>query len=429
MLLLDFNDADVTLSRDGEVLYRAPGVAHVDEARVLFGAEAESRSRLYPGLSHDQFWRRLNAEPVSPPGPAAANQADLVYLHLKEILAAAGGDRGEDLVALAPGAITSERLSLFLGIAGEAGAAVRAVVDTGVAAGAAHAFAPDAVPLTCAVIDVSRYCGIVSTLEVDADVHRRAVVEVVEAGTNGLFEGWIALVADRFVGETRLDPLQIAATEQQLFDRLAALVADGEGTRFELSHDDGIRRVDVAPDALARKASRSYDALARAADGADAVLLTHRAAGMPGLEAHLKRAGCAVAALAEQDLREAVAAGMPRITADGAAVRFITSLDARHAADPAAPAVPAAAEAPAPTHLLCGDIAAALSQCADASDHPACPLSGPAIEVGTDGGAVRVTPAARGVTLNGEPLTAAAAVSTGDRMAWQGIEFRLIAVA
>lgn len=431
MLILDFNDSEVTLWRDDALLYRAPGIAHVDDAQVLFGAEAERRSRLYPAQSHDQFWRRLNAEAVSPPGPTVANQADLVYLHLKAILDEAGGSAAEDTIALAPGAITGERLSLFLGIAREVGVQVRAVVDGAVAAAAASPPAQGAGEQTCAVVDVTRHIGVVSVIDVAAgEVQRRDVVEVVEAGVGTLFEGWVALAADRFVTETRLDPLRIAATEQQLFDRLGDLVAAGEGTRIELSHDDGLRRVDIPREALAHKAARSYDALARAVTNVDAIALTHRAARMPGLVQHMERLKVPVTELPPNALQQAVQENAGRILGDGGAVRYVTALNARREGDGQTTAAPAQA-APtrhAPTHLLCAGVAVPIAQCPDASDHPACEAQGPAFGIQLEDAGVQVAPTSDEAKLDDAPLLAERPAWAGDTVLWQGIEFRLIAV-
>ena len=432
MLILDFNDSEVTLWRDDALLYRAPGVAHVDDAQVLFGKEAAQRSRLYPGQSHDRFWRRLNAEAVSPPGPTVANQADLVYLHLKAILDAASAAAGEDVVALAPGAITGERLSLFLGIAREVGAGVRAVVNSGVAGAAAQAFSRGSDEFTCAVVDVTRHSGVVSTIDVaSAVVRRRSVIEVVEGGFGTLFEGWIALAADRFVTETRLDPLRIAATEQQLFDRLGDLISAGEGTRIELSHDDGLRRVDIPREALARKAARNYDALARAVTDVDAIVLTHRAALLPGLTERMEQLQQApVTELPADALQQAVLDNAERILGDRGAVRYVTTLAARYASAGAQSAERESTQpaAQAPTHLLCAGIAVPISQCPDARDHPACQARGPAFGIRTADAEVHVFPTGDDATANGAPLPAERPAWAGDTILWQGIEFRLIAV-
>ena len=431
MLILDFNDSEITLWRDDALLYCAPGVAHVDDTQVLFGDEAARRSRLYPGQSHDQFWRRLNAEAVAPPGPTVANQADLVYLHLKAILDAANANAGEDLVALAPGAITGERLSLFLGIAREVGAGVRAVVDGGVTGAAAGALPAGLEDCTCAVVDVTRHGGVVSTIDVaGAEVQRRNVVEVVEAGVGTIFEGWIALAADRFVTETRLDPLRIAATEQQLFDRLGELIAAGEGTRIELDHDDGLRRVDISREALAHKAARNYDALAAAVSAADAIAVTHRAARLPGLAERMKQTELPVLELPADAMRQAVRDNAERILGDGTTVRYITALAARRGSKPARPAPqPAAPPRHPPTHLLCAGIAVPLAQCPDASDHPACDAQGPAFDIRVEDTQVHIAPTSDDATTGDGPLRAKRPAWAGDTVLWQGIEFRLVAVA
>ena len=43
MLVLDINDAEITLRRNGEELYRQPGVANVAAKTTVLGQEARAR--------------------------------------------------------------------------------------------------------------------------------------------------------------------------------------------------------------------------------------------------------------------------------------------------------------------------------------------------------------------------------------------------
>ena len=163
MLLLDINDTEITLTRDGELLYAQPGIALVERGRTQFGSEASAQSRLHPRQAHNEFWQRLNADPVTPAGRGVANQADLVYLQLRAIREAARLDRA-DLVVAAPSTTTPAQLGLLLGIAAEAGFDVRAVVDTAVAAASTQSLA-GSWHGRCRVVDVGLHRAFVTQVD------------------------------------------------------------------------------------------------------------------------------------------------------------------------------------------------------------------------------------------------------------------------
>jgi len=118
MLVLDINDVEITVSRDGAVLYREPGVALADRDGATFGFAALAKSRTRPRQSHNEFWQRLNGDPVKPQGRGVANQADLVYLHLQAIRAAAGIDQDEPAVVAAPSLVSAPQPALYASAAG-----------------------------------------------------------------------------------------------------------------------------------------------------------------------------------------------------------------------------------------------------------------------------------------------------------------------
>ncbi len=432
MLILDINDVEITLSRGGEVLYREPGVAYVDGGDIVFGGNALARSRLHPRQSHNEFWQRLNADPVTPPGDAVENQADLVYLHLDAIRATADIEHGAELIIAAPATATTTQLAMLLGIVAEAGFKVRAIVDAAVAAACLQ-------PLEgrCRVLDVALHRGIVTQLEIgeaqtgDTPQLRRAAVDEVPAtGFAALVEGWVDTVADHFVDSTRFDPLRIAATEQQVFDQVVAGIdADDAEFVIHVEHDNVSRRVSVARRSFAAKSEQRYSLLAQALGAMGApgpVAITHRARKLPGLAAFLRAAGHEVVPLAANAVASAALEHATHIVpaaatdSEAAGARLIAALPISRARSPASRRLP-------PTHLLCGAIALPLAADTDASTHPASGAA-PSFHVKCRDGRVSVAPAAAGVLLNGNPVTSEQPANTGDAIAWGNIEFRLIAV-
>ncbi len=428
MLVLDINDAEITLRRNGEELYRQPGVANVAPKATVLGTEALACSRLHPQQSHNEFWQRLNADPVTPHGPGVANQADLVYLQLQQ-LRAASGERRPAVVVVAPSAVTNEQFAMLLGIAAEAGFDVRTIVDASVAAASRETWDG-----SCGVVDVALQRATVTRVErIDTDagpvVRRTSVDEVPAAGFAGLVEGWIDVVADRFVDGTRFDPLRIANTEQQVFDQLLAGIDTGAGEfSIEVKHHDITRRVSVSRHALAQKSTQRYELFAHTLGDAGTLAASHRVLRLPGLAGFLQEAGHHLLPLAPDAIdvavREQAAYILPR-EGDAATpgTRLIASL-------PALPGSSATATSiQGPTHMLCNSLAIPLRGGISASDHPAF-RAGPSnfrIKRGENGTSVVPAPDAT-IALNGIPIDFEHPAVAGDTVDSGNLAFHLIAV-
>ncbi len=434
MLVLEINDAEIVLGRDGEVLYRQPGVAVVDPDGAVFGHQALARSRLHPQQTHNAFWQRLNADPVTPAGPGVANQADLVYLQLGSIRAAAGLDLpGNDrtaVVVAAPATLAPEQLAVLLGIAHEAGFDVVAIVDSAVAAACLQPLAG-----RCRVVDVSLHRSLVTQLDIDdaeeAMLCRTAVDEIPAAGYAVLVEGWVDVVADRFVDGTRFDPLRIAETEQQVYDQVVAgIQAGGPELTIEIVHGDVTRRVSVSRHALAEKSRQRYDLLARSIGDPTTLAISHRVQRLPGLASFLQELGhdlrplstTAVATgIAEHAARFEPPTGEARGRKAGA--RLVTALPARREG------ASGAIRRRPPTHLLCGTLAVSLGDDTSAREHPGCMGGSPGFRILRREGGFAVAPSpGAAVSLNGSPIDFEHPAESGDAIVSGGNQFNLITV-
>ena len=427
MLVLDINDAEIALWRNGEALYRQPGVAGVAPKNTVFGHEALARARLHPQQSHNEFWQRLNADPVTPRGRGVANQADLVYLQLKDVREATGEKRPA-VVLVAPSAVTNEQFAVLLGIASEAGVEVRAIVDAAVASASRQSWNG-----SCGVVDVSLQRATVTQVErVDTDdgpmVRRSAVDEIPAAGFAALVEGWIDVVADRFVDGTRFDPLRIADTEQQVFDQLLRGIDTGTAEfAIEVNHQDVARRVSVSRHALAQKSTQRYELLGRALGGAETLVVSHRVLRLPGLAGFLQQAGHRLLPLLPDATDDAVVKQAEHIlpAAEDASrgARLITTLPAL--AGSSATVVPGRQ----PTHVLCNALAIPLLGEVHASEHPEYRPGSPDFRIRRDDSGVSVIPTPdAAISLNGMPIDFAHPAAAGDTIASAHLAFRLIAV-
>ena len=417
MWVLELSDAEIALSRDGGMHYREPGVALL-ERQLLFGDAAFAAARLRPRQFQSQYFARMNAEPVVPGIAEISNQADLVYQHLLHIKAAGGiGDEDELFVAV-PSASTPEQLGLLLGIAQEAKLNVRAVIDAAVAAASSVRL-----PERCKLIDVLLHGAAVVDVAVTENARRENVRQIPEVGLMQLLEGWVDTVADHFVGETRLDPLRIAETEQQVFDQVnAQILKDGA---LELSvgvmHRGSERRVHLPASALADKSAQRYELLARQIGTATSLALTHRAARLPGLAERLRALGHRLIYLDPDAVHDGIRECADILRGDDE-VTFISSLPANSEASPP--------EEIPPTHILCDAVAVPLGDDFNASRHPRAEALGNAFRIVRRTGGHYVVPGTEAeVLLNGHALAAETRISLGDSITCGKEEFSIICFA
>ena len=375
MILLELNDAELGLYReDGQPIYRQPAVAHVDAQGSLFGLPAMRIARLHPQQANQQYLARLNADPLPVPVRQAANHADLVYLHFLELQAAMGGSAaasgtsagavreapnhpasrqrglrlpwpgtrkdsataqhrgasrstrpppdpaaprapgngangGRGLIAAVPGSLSGDQLGVLLGIAQEAGLAIRGFVDSAVLMASA---AP--LPARCWLLDLHLTRACLTELHAGDEVARGDVQEFPGCGLLSCLDGWANLLADRFVQDTRFDPLHSADTEQQLYNQLYDWTqaggrggAGGDDFAAEIRHGGHERRAQAPGNALRGKLTQRFGPLAQKLPDGAPLLVAPRSAALPGLIPALIDLGVAAEALAADTLKRAFA--------------------------------------------------------------------------------------------------------------------------
>jgi hypothetical protein len=210
--------------------------------------------------------------------------------------------------------------------------------------------------------------AVVTELTKTEGLARQRVDEVAELGFANLSDAWVNAIADRFVRDARFDPLSIAAADQQLYNQLHVWLADpARPKEFSVDVDlrGSLRRADLGIDALVTKVTPRYRMLDRFTE-ATTVLLSHRAARLPGLSEHVASNAGRVVSLDRMDLFRGVAMHQALIRSDPAALRLVTRLPVQSAVavEREAPPPPTALRLPPerPTHVLLGSDAVAIGQ-------------------------------------------------------------------
>jgi len=401
--IIEFNDLELSLYRGEDRLYSAPGFAVVREGEVLFGEPALRVARMHPQQANQQYLKRMNGDPLLQPVRIAANHADLVYLHLKELAALTG----DDVVLAVPGTVNGEQLGVLLGICQEVGIQVSGFVNAAVAA-----VTTTPVPERVLYLDVFLQHVQVSELSVRDEVRHERSFEVRDCGFSNLLDGWVNLIADRFVQETRFDPLHTADSEQQLYNQVYDWVRGPHHRNevfIEIVHGDQRRTVEIPAADLELKAQQRVDRLLDVMPAEGTLVLSARAARLPGMSNRLRSAGRELCLLKADAVALGCAAHLPLLRSADGELKLVTRLPHSHGITPAV----ATQSDRTPTHLLCEHIARPLRETALA-DRIRATVNGVWLVAGAP------------ASVNGEIVTTDRRLCLGDVVAMGGTSYTAI---
>ena len=388
-LAIEIHDAGILVSGDGyaaaQLPAASPGYALIADGRTVTGAAAAAAARLKPKQINSRFWSDVDAmqPPSSSPSPSSPTltHADLAHAHLSAIWEGVrgdvlGGGGDAEVLLVIPGSYSDPQLGLVLGITRACGMPVTGMVDAALAAAMGSFEAAGEESLAPAVsekhllhLDLQLHKSVLTELVRGADeVVRRRVEVLRQPGLESLRETWLRRIAEAFVRQTRLDPFHAGETEQRLYDSLPALMQELSGVDtavLQLEAGQKVYSVTLARSEIADAVDADYRGFAKLVGSLKrtgeqtALVLSHRAAALPGLRERLAEVGGTrvvplpdgVAAAGALRMRE-------RIRSHGESLPFITRLSAGPAQPAGAPpsaAVPArTAAGTAPTHVLHG---------------------------------------------------------------------------
>lgn len=281
----------VVMTDDGSTVGPSPGVALLEGEAPIVGTAAAMRHRLQPRRIHDRYWEQLDTEPLARPHPDHLRTADIAHAQLVELWTTL--DRQVDAVVVTvPASLDRTRLGLLLGIARAAGIPVRGFVDSAVASVVTR----DRTPGALVHVDVLLHRVVVTRLAVGHEISTMGFETDDRIGLVGLRDAWSRAVAGQFVRATRFDPLKLAATEQQLYDRVPGLVEQIDSStpiQFVMAAGGLEYEVELTgrtfENACEVEVGRIESLVSRCCDGDDAAIaLSHRAAGVPGLTRRLR---------------------------------------------------------------------------------------------------------------------------------------------
>ena len=308
--VLELDDRNVTLARDGAVLVSAPSAVFdgsSTETSTAGGADAVAAGK--------NAWHALRRQPRSTSSThlaavltqseadvSAARAAALVTAELSQHLAKFPPGADERVWIAVPAEAEAGGLGTVLSIAQELGLKVDGFIDAAAVTVSALATARSAL-----VLELGLHHAAVTAVDSGGQARRRRAVVSELGGLVELYEAWLTFISTAMVKKTRFDPFTNANTEQQLFDALPALTraaAETGGTLAAVTNGENRFEVSLSRDQFAEAAQPIYRELVRLLHsvrpaGADvAIILPEPVAALPGLREALEQfVGCELVAV------------------------------------------------------------------------------------------------------------------------------------
>lgn len=431
--VIELNDSEIRVARDGEIVLRTPGYAVLSADSVILGEPAERMARINPRQTFNRYWGNLSQDALSIRSSSARHNADLAWRHLLSIHEQA--DRPEEVIFIVPGSYSNEQLSLLLGIVQSCPFTAVGLVDAAVAGAAAVA-----APGSYVHLDMHLHHTVVTSLEVNAEVARTAVHIIDDCGITDIHDACARLIADLFIEQSRFDPQHHAETEQALYDQIPGYLRalrDQNEVQPEIRHGSTRHQARLFREPLLQALQPHYARIAAAVPAGRTCLLGDRLVALPGLRELIGN----VHPLQPEAVFQGCRMNDAAIRTDGPALQFVTSLPPtpQPAVHPAAAAAPPQQRDSSPdsaTHILINHRAYALSASplflsagsgvvrgSDHNRHGAIALEG-------DGAVVRQE-GELAVYINGNRITGPTGVSAGDTLGFAGSDtvYRFIHVA
>ena len=238
-VIVEVSDIGLRASHAGAEFYNEPGIAllAVDRDRPILGHPAQRSLRQQPTRIHSRYWSELGTDALQINNTNIRHSADLVWHQISQIKSRFEDIYGSKEVCFCtPANMNRQQMQLLTGICQSLDFQVRSIVNLGLAQIAG-----------CEDGNISHYTEIT---HIDLQLHQLVVSTYASHTKNGLelkeqetiqdigflrlIDHLLHILRDKFIQNSRFDPLHSGDTEQQLFDQLMRLVETGEHVPFQI---------------------------------------------------------------------------------------------------------------------------------------------------------------------------------------------------
>ena len=338
-VVIDLYDCGILISDGDQVLANSASCAFIEsDSSIIIGELAEQQAHLRPREICTQFWGQLS---TSSSTKHVVSNAELAYKHLKCVWEQLAKQDYEVILAT-PSSLTKQDLGLLLGICEKLSISVLGLVSK--AALALHG------PVTksnskIVYLDVlQQRILITEILQTESSISALQPTSVLKHGLQSLTNNLAKFIAEKFIAETRFDPMHIAEDEQQFFDKLALwlkMLETSDATECKLTSNTSHHRIQLHKEHLININQLAFNEIANSLEpfsrdqSSIVVICSPICAQVFGLLDFLKTLpGCAILLLEQNSIAKQAILYKDQINSNDKHIHYTTSLKWNQSAQP-----------------------------------------------------------------------------------------------
>jgi hypothetical protein len=236
--IIIINHSAITVWRDGRLIDTSPEIATLSGSEISVSHEVTVDKINSSQAVYRYYWCELSEEPLSYAIPNFRHNGDLAYKHLEGILARIGMPK--QVIISVPSYYTDSQLSLLLGICNSLQLQVCSFVDSNVAG-----LASEAADGEYLVVDIKKDETNVSEIMVTHKVTRKVISTIPNVGTEKIYSVCSGIITEKFLDQTRYDPLHAITSEYSLLKDLPSWLK----YIYTRKEQDGVKRSALIPTA------------------------------------------------------------------------------------------------------------------------------------------------------------------------------------
>ena len=245
-VVIDLYDSGILISDGMRVLASSPSYALVEaDGRIIVGAAAMQQAHLRPREISTLYWEQLAANSNT---EHVVSNAELALEHLRSVW---GQVATPDTPAIltTPNTISKQDLGLLLGVCEKISIPVQGIASRAVLA--LQGLAPG---YKVVFLDVLQQLITITEIHQQGNhVFASLTNTLLKHGMQSLSSRLATYIAEKFIAQTRFDPMHIAKDTQQFFDKLPiclASLATRPTTKCTLDTATGEYRIELQKDQL-----------------------------------------------------------------------------------------------------------------------------------------------------------------------------------
>lgn len=275
--VLHINDIALSLYNT-ESEYSSPGYALINGDQIAFGDTASQLHRVYPSNSHNDFWFRLNQNPIQSSSKNIRHNADLAFMHLCDLR-----ENLKDLrncLISVPSNYASDELALLLGLLNAAKFNQVKLIDSALLASSLYIDSGNHT-----YVDLQLHQTVITSFNSDIEINVTNSKSIQDVSMLAIEKALEKVVTDELMNQSRFDAHYNAETEQLLYNKLPEIfsaLSNNSSYNFEIEYQGHTHQVIINQESIQKALIPFYTSIKENIGSSEKIILNHFLHALPG---------------------------------------------------------------------------------------------------------------------------------------------------